>query len=153
MLPKSHITKPGSIAHHYTISGVMTVLLVEVKNLYNQYEQLDHYAQVIAEPIDISFIDSQRGFQLPVMGILTDADNFQFFKFESGKGQAPRFTWGKLCDGINIMTITKSSITSYTVQRAVLDIRTACEYLYSVSLSVYRDGVTAHWNHEVQRSN
>lgn len=98
-------------------------------------------------------MDSQHRFQLPVMCILTDGERFQVFKFEAGEGQLPRFSLGKFSNGFNILSITQSSVLTYTVQRAVLELRAVCEYLYSVFLSAYQHGLTAWWNFEVQRSN
>ena len=98
-------------------------------------------------------MDSQHRFQLPVMGILTDGERFQIFKFEAGEGQLPRFSLGKFSNGFNILSITQSSVPTYTVRNAVLELRAVCEYLYSFFLSAYQHGLTAWWNYEVQRSN
>lgn len=55
VLLESHAAKPERIVYHYTISGGITVLFIEVKlSLNHRHDRLDQYAQAIAESIRMS---------------------------------------------------------------------------------------------------
>ncbi len=52
VLLESETTKPGRIEYQYTIAGGITILFIEVKrNTGDMHEQLNYFAQVIAESI------------------------------------------------------------------------------------------------------
>ena len=85
VLLETHVPKPGRIKHHYTISGIVIILFIEVNlALLNHYQgKLSQYARVIAEFISMlsigivvhastyivacSFVNSENGF--PVLQV------------------------------------------------------------------------------------
>lgn len=168
VLLETHVPKPGRIKHHYTISGIVIILFIEVNlALLNHYQgKLSQYARVIAESISMlsieivvhaltyivacSFVNSENGFRLPVMGILSDAENFQFFKFD--ETELPHFALGSFDDGRDTLNISRDSYSGYDVQTAVLQFRQICESLYCIFLLAYQHGVTANWKQSVVES-
>ena len=171
VLIESDTTKPGRIEYQYTVAGGITILFIEVKpKMGTRPERLDYYAQVIAESIGVlevhfarlririnvieacSYSNSQDGFDLPILSILCDGIHFRFLKYEADKDH-PTFSLGQFQNGVQTVRIFQPEFDDTTnPSKGVLQIRSACDALYSYFLEAYRVGLTGYWNRSVRRS-
>ncbi|OXV07632.1 hypothetical protein Egran_04603 [Elaphomyces granulatus] len=156
VLLESDITKSGRIEYQYTVEGGISILFIGVKlTLGNRRERLECIGQVIAESIACSFTNRQNGFNLPILGILCDGEQFNFFEFQKkGTGQAGQFRLGVFPDGSKrVATANPSSLDSnFNTQQAVLQIRSVCEALYYCFLRAYSTGLGAFWHRSLEKS-
>jgi hypothetical protein len=90
---------------------------------------------------------------LPILGILCDGAQFQFFEFQKRKG-AGQFRLGEFANGDKRIAVVSPSRwdPNLDTQQAVLQIRSVCEALYYCFLRAFSIGLNAYWNRSIERS-
>ena len=91
-------------------------------------------------------MNSQAGFEVPILAILCDGNCFWFYKFDEKHGKKPRFLQGAF--GNNKFEISVPTGVDYLTHPGLFvgQNRVVSEVLYYVFLVGYVAGLEAHWN-------
>lgn len=94
-------------------------------------------------------MNSQAGFEVPILAILCDGKSLQFYKFDETHDKKPRFLKGTF--GNDQFQVPVPTGTDYKTHpdRFVGQNRYVSEVIYYVFLVGYVTGLEAHWNRSV----
>ncbi|KAI9786810.1 MAG: hypothetical protein M1839_005041 [Geoglossum umbratile] len=153
-LLEGRMTTKGRIEYQFSIYGGITILFIEVKlEIGGATERLNCYAQVIAECDACAWMNTQNGFDIPIMAILCDGKSFRFFKFirqSRTHNTKPQLFLGQFVGGFEeepIYEMARGTSPADFIRRS----RRLCESLFYVFLDGYNTGLEGYWNRSVEK--
>ncbi|KAB8237930.1 uncharacterized protein BDW43DRAFT_150496 [Aspergillus alliaceus] len=83
-LLESKFTRRGRIVHHFIALDSVSIVFFEVKKIWTMGKSgLDIKGQVLAECAACDYANLKEGHWVPILAILCDGNNFEFFVFDS----------------------------------------------------------------------
>lgn len=128
--------------------------LIISRCLCKLYRTRDNLWVVSLTTYDIAIYstNSQKSLVTPIIGVVSDGNSLQFFKFSRAETEErSSFYLGKFQDGPQRIFIPTGPSHQYSTRddcsntpQTVFQIRAVCETLYAILLTAYANGVTAH---------
>ncbi|KKA23378.1 hypothetical protein T310_2632 [Rasamsonia emersonii CBS 393.64] len=79
------IAKKGRIEHHFVAVDAISIIFIEVKKILTTGKHaLDTKGQVLAECAACDYANYKDGHWVPILAILCDGNNFEYFVYDSG---------------------------------------------------------------------
>ncbi|KAE8380167.1 hypothetical protein BDV26DRAFT_258102 [Aspergillus bertholletiae] len=136
-------TRKGRIEHHFVALDSVSIVFVEVKKTWTMGRQgLDAKGQVLAECAASDYANMRQGLWVPILAILCDGNNFEFFVFDSS---AKRIYSSRRVPGIIAKELGDHS-------DLLLSIKQTCEYLFDWFIMGYINGLQSFGHRSLNRS-
>ncbi|KAF8542350.1 hypothetical protein BDD12DRAFT_979066 [Trichophaea hybrida] len=155
---EGRITTQGRIEYQFRAFGSLTVLFIELKMFVgDSNEKMNAIAQVLAEGDACDYDNFQKGYNLPVYGILSDGTSWMFFRFNrtlSPRGAVQlNVLRGALSapGGCELLQYSIPPFESSNSADYVRALRPACEYIYSILLAGFLNSLDAFYTESTRR--
>ncbi|KAF8242952.1 hypothetical protein K440DRAFT_615061 [Wilcoxina mikolae CBS 423.85] len=149
---EGRITSQGRIEYQFRAFGSLTVLFIELKMFVgDSNEKMNAIAQVLAEGDACDYDNFQKGYNLPVYGILSDGTSWMFFRFHRtlspGGDVQLNVLRGALPapGGCELLQYSIPPFESSNSADYVRALRPACEYIYSLLLAGFLNSLDAFY--------
>ncbi|KAN0070542.1 hypothetical protein V8E54_011411 [Elaphomyces granulatus] len=113
-LLEGEFTKKGRIKHHFIAVDSVSTVFMEVKEILTLSKSgLDIKGQVLAECAACDYANLKGGHWVPILAILCDGDNFEFFVYDSAdrliysSGRIPGIIFNERGDKLDLLISTK----------------------------------------------
>ncbi|KAE8133560.1 hypothetical protein BDV38DRAFT_257966 [Aspergillus pseudotamarii] len=139
----SEVTRKGRIEHHFVALDSVSIVFIEVKKSCAMGKQgLDVKGQVLAECAASDYANKKEGHWVPILAIVYDGNNFEFFVFDSSAKE--------VYSSRRIVGITCNEVGDQT--DLLISIKKTCEYLFDWFIMGYINSLQSFGYHSLKRS-
>ncbi|KAN0073248.1 hypothetical protein V8E54_008468 [Elaphomyces granulatus] len=142
-LLESEFTRKGRIEHHFIAVESISIVFIEVKKVLAVGNAgLNMKAQVLAECAACDYANLKRGYWVPILAILCDGNNFEFFVYDSADKAVYSSDWR-----VGIVSEPQGSQLDL-----LLSTKKTTEYLFDWFIMAYINGIRAFFQKSHDRS-
>ncbi|KAL1965980.1 hypothetical protein VTN77DRAFT_4920 [Rasamsonia byssochlamydoides] len=142
-LLESEFSKKGRIEHHFVAVDAISIVFIEVKKILTTGKHaLDTKGQVLAECAACDYANYKDGHWVPILAILCDGNNFEYFVYDSGDKRI--YTSGRVT---GIISDEQQSTAEF-----LYSTKKTTEYLFDWFIMAYINGIRALGDRSSSRS-
>ncbi|KAE8400041.1 hypothetical protein BDV37DRAFT_258753 [Aspergillus pseudonomiae] len=140
----AEFTRKGRIGHHFVALDSVSIVFIEVKKSWTMGKQgLDIKGQVLAECAASDYTNMKQGHWVPILAILCDGNNFEFFVFDSSAKE--------IYSSRRITGIIADELGDHA--DLLLSTKRTCEYLFDWFVMGYINSLQSFGDQSLKRSN